>query len=315
MGCRALRPGRRSHALLARRSGRGEDRAIAEIVILRCNVDYSGTGNTWACHSSYLHSCDPQILPQQMLPFLASRPVLCGAGGFNSLPRYELQFTLSPRVWHLVSPVSPSSTHSRGIFHTKDEPLSAAGYHRLHILCGDSACSEIAMWLKVATTALVVALIDGGVHPGDDVQLRAPVAAMQRFASDPTCKAWAVGADNKRWTATAIQRHYLAFAEEHANAPFMPPWADEACRRWREMLDRLDDGAPDSVSTLLDWAIKLVLFRDRARRRGFAWESLHDLERRRHQARQGAGARVGRAADGGRDQRQAAAPWRKRSPA
>ena len=81
----------------------------------------------------------------------------------------------------------------------------------------------------------------------------------------------------------------------------MPEWADEACRRWREMLDRLDDGAPDSVSTLLDWAIKLVLFRDRARRRGFAWESLHDLERRRHQARQGAGARVGRAADGGRD--------------
>lgn len=93
-----------------------------------------------------------------------SRIVYTGAGGFNSRFRQGLQFTLSPRVWHLVRGVSEGSTEARGIFHTKDESLSAEGYHRLHILCGESVCSETAAWLKVGATALVVALIDAGLR-------------------------------------------------------------------------------------------------------------------------------------------------------
>jgi hypothetical protein len=37
------------------------------------------------------------------------------------------------------------------------------------------------------------------------------------------------------------------------------------------MLDRLEQGAPDSVAETLDWAIKWSLFRRRGERRGIRW--------------------------------------------
>jgi Pup-ligase protein/Tetratricopeptide repeat len=238
----------------------------------RCNVDYSGTGSTWGCHESYMHRADPGLLPKQMIPHLVSRLVYAGAGGFDSLSP-GVQFTLSPRAAHITRDVSHDSTSQRGIFHTKDEALCGNGYHRLHILCGESLCSELATWLKVGTTALVVALSEAGLCPGEAVQLRAPVAAMRLFAGDPTCTAAAETKAGERLTAIAIQRHYLAQAEAHAHASFMPSWAGEVCRRWRAVLDQLSDGW-ESVATSLDWAIKLALYREQARRHGFEWESL-----------------------------------------
>ena len=60
-----------------------EHRRIAETVILRCNVDYSGSGSTWGCHESYLHRCSPRLLPAALLPHLVSRVIYTGAGGFE----------------------------------------------------------------------------------------------------------------------------------------------------------------------------------------------------------------------------------------
>ena len=236
----------------------------------RCNVDYSGTGSTWGCHESYMHRADPALLPKQTIPHLVSRLVYAGAGGFDNLSP-GVRFTLSPRTVHLTRDVSHDSTNHRGIFHTKDEPLCGNGYHRLHILCGESLCSERATWLKVGTTALVVALSEAGLCPGDAVELRAPVEAMRLFASDPTCTAAAETKTGERVTALAIQRHYLAQAEAHVHEPFMPPWADEVCRRWRAVLDCLSAGWA-SAATSLDWAIKLALYKEEACRRGCGWE-------------------------------------------
>ncbi len=246
---------------------------IAEVVILRSNVDYSGTGSTWGTHESFQHRSSPHDLPEQIIPHLVSRLIYTGAGGFNSRFLQGIEFTLSPRVSHLENKISGESMHSRGIFHTKDETLSTTGYHRLHILCGESVCSEIGAWLKVGTTAIVVALIEAGLRPGDAVRLRSPLAAMRCFAGDPACRATASSATGAPLTALDIQRHYLQMAEAHLEAPFMPPWAGQVCRVWRDMLRALE-AAPDSVATTFDWAIKLSLFKQRAHRRGVAWESL-----------------------------------------
>ena len=79
-----------------------------------------------------------------------------------------------------------------------------------------------------------------------------------------------------------IQRHYLEIAEAHCGAPFMPPWADRVCLEWRKMLDRLENGAPGSVASTLDWAIKLALFLDRAEKRGVGFECWHHAYDERH---------------------------------
>jgi len=246
---------------------------IREVVILRSNVDYSGTGSTWGTHESFQHRSPPSTLPPQIIPHLVSRIIYTGAGGFDSRFVCGIRFTLSSRVPHLEAEVSEESTHWRGIFHTKDETLSRDGYHRLHILCGESVCSDISALLKIGTTALVVALIEAGLRPGDAVQLQAPLAAMRGFAGDPTCRATALSTTGTPLTALEIQRHYLEMAEAHLEAPSMPSWAGQVCDEWRAMLCALE-AAPDSVATTLDWAIKLALFKSRARQHSIAWEAL-----------------------------------------
>ncbi len=259
--------------LLRLAAGDGGRRPAARTTFFRTNVDYSGSQSTWGCHESYMHRQNSaDLLPKQIIPHLVSRLVYTGAGGFkNTSPGVE--FSISPRTAHISTAVSHDSTANRGIFHTKGEDLCGNGYHRLHILCGESLCSELATWLRVGTTALVVAMCDAGLSPGDAVALRAPVAAMHLFAGDPTCTATAETVSGQRLTAVAIQRHYLEQVEAHLGAAVMPPWAGEVCRRWRAVLDGLERGW-ESAATTLDWAIKLGLYQDQVRRRGLAWESL-----------------------------------------
>lgn len=245
----------------------------SEILLLKCNVDYGGARTSWGAHESYMHKANPRLLSEEVIPHLVSRLIYTGAGGFNSLS-CGVEFTLSPRVPHLEAEVSDSSTYNRGIFHTKDEPLTKPGYHRFHALCGESLCSQTAAWLKVACTAMVVAMTEGGLRPGKAVRLRNSLGAMRTFAGDPECKATVELVDGRRLTAETIQRQYLELAEQHLRDDFMPPWAPEACEQWRAMLDRLRD-APASVETALDWAIKYALFRNRvARSARVTWESL-----------------------------------------
>jgi proteasome accessory factor A len=240
---------------------------LAEVLLLKTNVDHGGSGATWGCHTSYMHTANPAKLPDQIIPHLVSRIIYSGAGGLE-LVDGRLRFTLSPRVKFLECEVSGNSTSERGIFHTKDETLSRNGYHRLHIICGESLCSETALWLSMGATALIVALIEAGFHPGHEVRLKNPLGAMRSFSVDPTCRAVALTPGGKKLSAVQIQRHYLEMAEAHCEAPFMPAWADQVCFQWRQMLDRLENGAPGSVASTLDWAIKLSLFLDHAERRG-----------------------------------------------
>jgi len=243
----------------------------SEASVYRCNVDYI-TGQTWGCHESYLHRTTTEALAEEIIPHLVSRLIYTGAGGFDNHSS-GFEFTLSPRVPHLGLGVSGHSTHDRGIFHTKDEPLCTNGYHRLHILCGESQCSQLGTFLKIGTTALVVRMIEAGVCRGHEMALQSPPFAMRGFASDPSCTRREALKSRKKLSALEIQRHYLDAAEAHVSRDFMPPWAGEVCAEWRRMLDRLE-GGEGAVSTVLDWGIKLTLFREHARKRGSQWDEL-----------------------------------------
>ena len=236
-------------------------------LLLKTNVDYL-TKSTWGCHESILHTIDPAGLPSQIIPHLVSRVVYAGAGGFNPFSP-GVEFVLSPRSLMIEHSTSANSTSGRGIFHTKNEALCNGGHKRLHIICGESLCSETAMWLRTATTVLVVAMVEGGVQPGAEMTLDDPVGALHAIVGDPTCRI-RVDAAGKRVTPIEIQRHFLRLAEEHVRADFMPPWAETACEQWRTMLDRLEN-APDSISTTLDWAIKRAVFERVLARHRFDW--------------------------------------------
>lgn len=259
------------------RSLEGTVQEISEVQLFRNNVDYSGTRATWGCHESYLHRANPSKFPAQIIPHLVSRLIFSGAGGFWPLSN-SLDFSLSPRVAYLVHEVSDDSTHNRAIFHTKNETLAGNGYNRLHVLCGESLCSQTASWLKLGTTALVVALIEADACEAGAVQLRAPLAAMQTFAKDSQCRQAVPLQNGQSLTAVQIQRHYLGRVEANIGRQFMPEWAETVCRSWRQILDQLES-SPDALNTTLDWAIKRSIFEDWARKRGIGWESLSQWSR------------------------------------
>jgi proteasome accessory factor A len=250
----------------------GSNRRVGRALLFKCNVDYVDTSATWGSHESYLYTRFPSLYPGNLIPHLVSRVIFTGAGGLNpNSPGIE--FTLSPRVAHLEKASSTSSTDGRGIFHAKHEPLAMDGYHRLHLIAGESLCSQLADYLRVGTTALIVKLIEAGIRAGEAVRLAQPLGAMQSFVADPRCRTRAAMAAGTPKTAIEIQRHYLEQVEAYADAPFMPAWTEDVCRRWRDVLDSLESD-PHSMSATLDWPIKLSIFKARARQHGIDWDSL-----------------------------------------
>jgi len=243
----------------------GED---AEIMCFRCNVDYSGSGSTWGCHESYLHHANPSRLPDELISHLVTRVVYTGAGGFNPLSS-GIEFCVAPRLMHIRQEISGDSTGNRGIFHTKNEPLAGDGNSRLHILCGESLCSETAIVLKIGATALVTAMAEEGLRPGVGIRLAAPLDALRTVASDVTCARKLRLAAGCELNAIEIQRRLLQLAER--NVAVLPPWAPEICALWRVTLDQIEAG-PDSVATILDWAIKQRIYEGRIARCGVARE-------------------------------------------
>jgi proteasome accessory factor A len=239
---------------------------VSGITIWRSNVDYL-TGATWGAHENFLNRRSSAQVYAALAAFLASRICYAGAGGFR--PGVAgLQFLLSPRVAYIERDGAETMMPERPLVHDKNEPLGF-GYRRLHLVCGESLCSELAYVLKLGATALVVAAIDAGVLDERPLRLRRPEAAMFLFAKDPSLRVEAPVVGGKAMTAIEIQRWYLERVREHLGADWMPSWAGRVCEYWGDTLDRLEQG-PDAVATRLDWAIKLaMLFRPRLEHRGF----------------------------------------------
>ncbi len=267
---------------------------LGRTVLFKCNVDYV-SGATWGAHENYLYTrCGLSELSRQMTPHLASRVVFTGAGGLNpSSP--GIDYSLSPRVERLDS----DTGNRHAVFNTRDEPLAAHAFHRLHVVAGESLCSHVSDYLRLGTTALVLKLCDAGLRPVEDMALQEPLAATRAFASDSSCTVRVPVRQGDPISALEIQRRYLQQVKSYSGASFMPPWTDEVCTTWRLVLDALER-EPTTLDTVLDWPIKLAIFKQRAHHRGIEWDSLPIWNRalRCHLARKKPTKRLPRDRDG-----------------
>ena len=81
------------------------------------------------------------------------------------------------------------TTLKRPIVNTRDEPhADPHRYRRLHVIVGDANLAEVATFLKVGTTALVLAMIEDDVTGSRSLALADPVLAMHDVALDLTCR-------------------------------------------------------------------------------------------------------------------------------
>lgn len=164
-------------------------------------------------------------------------------------------YQLSQRADFFEELIGLQTTHNRPIINTRDEPHADTNkYMRLHVICGDANMSEVATYLKVGTTSLVLDLIEDGLAP--EFTIINPVKQIKRISSDLTRK-WNVQlSEGKTIPAIEIQRAYLTQAL-HAYSG-RDDITDDVLKRWQFTLDALESD-PMKLANSIDWIIKLNL--------------------------------------------------------
>ncbi|MBI3332750.1 MAG: proteasome accessory factor PafA2 family protein, partial [Candidatus Omnitrophica bacterium] len=153
-------------------------------------------------------------------------------------------------------------------------------YRRLHVIVGDSNMSELATYLKVGTTAIVLSLVEDGVIR-KDMALEDPVRAIKEISHDITCRRKVRLKRGVELSAIEIQREYLECALEYYQTRETPPQTLDLLEKWGTVLDRLHED-PRSLNRELDWVIKLDLIQSYMQRKKIGFEdqrvSMLDLQ-------------------------------------
>src|SRR6185312_15421107 len=193
-------------------------------------------------------------------------------------------FQISQRADFFEVEVGLETTLKRPIINTRDEPhADPEKYRRLHVIIGDANLSEVAAYLKMGTTALVLAMIEDKFF-SHDLSLEAPVADLRAVSHDPSLKYQVTLRDGRKMTAVQLQTEYLELARKYVEDKYGTD-ADamtlDVLDRWESVLTRLADD-PMQLSRELDWVAKLELLEGYRRRDGLAWDApklqLFDLQ-------------------------------------
>ena len=155
----------------------------------------------------------------QVTPHFVTRQVFIGAGKVGcelpGVPNDEVPYQLSQRADFFEEEVGLETTLKRPIVNTRDEPhCDAQKYRRLHVIVGDANMSEVATYLKVGTTAIVLAMIEDDAL-GEDWLLGQPVSAIRQVSHDPSLTRTIMLRDGRRATALEVQWGLLERARKY----------------------------------------------------------------------------------------------------
>jgi proteasome accessory factor A len=246
-----------------------------EIIVHKNNSD--GKGNSYGCHENYLIAREVPFgrLASQITSHFVTRQVFCGAGKVGcelpGRPNDHVPYQLSQRADFFEEEIGLETTLKRPIVNTRDEPhADAQKYRRLHVIVGDANMSEVATYLKVATTSIVLAMIEDD-ELGDDWLLGNPVAAIRQVSHDPSLRQTIMLRDGRRATALEIQWGLLERARKYEQSHGLDCVGEgigaDVLSRWETVLSGLESD-PTSVAHWVDWVAKRRLVDGYAARHG-----------------------------------------------
>ena len=247
----------------------------AAILLYKNNTDNKGA--SYGAHENYLmrRSTPFNEIVRNLTPFFVSRQVVCGAGrvGIGQDGR-EHGYQISQRADYFEVEVGLETTLKRPIINTRDEPhADPEKYRRLHVIIGDANLAEVSTYLKVGTTALVLAMIEDKFI-GSDLAVEGPVSALRAVSHDPTLKHLIRLHDGRQLTAVQLQLEYLDLAKKYVEDRLGAD-ADaqtvDVLARWESVLDRLERD-PMLCAGELDWVAKLKLLEQYRQRDGLDWD-------------------------------------------
>src|SRR6187399_3015917 len=213
------------------------------IHLYKNNTDNKGA--SYGAHENYLmrRSTPFGDIVRHLTPFFVSRQVITGAGrvGIGQDGR-EHGYQLTQRADFFEVEVGLETTLKRPIINTRDEPhADPEKYRRLHVIIGDANLAEVSTYLKVGTTALVLAMIEDRFIT-QDLTIDGSVSALRAISHDPTLQQLVTLRSGRKLTAIQLQLEYLDLARKFVEDRYGSD-ADEqtvdVLARWESLLDRL----------------------------------------------------------------------------
>lgn len=246
------------------------------LLLYKNNVD--GKGASYGTHENYLCLRETPFsdIVSGLTPFFASRQVMTGAGrvGLGATGQTP-GFQLGQRSDYIEVEAGLETTLKRGIINTRDEPHSDPGvYRRLHVIIGDANLAELATYLKVGTTAVVLSMIEQG-WPMPPVDLANPVTAVHEISHDPSLAKAVELANGRTARGLDIQRAYADAAADFIADRYgsdVDPDTTQVLQQWHEVLDVLERD-PMELADRLDWPAKLRLLEGFRARDGLGWSA------------------------------------------
>jgi Pup amidohydrolase len=244
------------------------------IAVYKNNSD--GKGNSYGCHENYLLDRKTPFarIVRDLTPFFVTRQIFTGAGKVGveggRAEAVHVPYQLSQRPDFFEAEVGLETTLKRPIINTRDEPHADPDkYRRLHVIVGDANMSEVATYLKVATTALILKMIEDDWLP--DLSIEGPVQALHDVSWDPALQARFRLGDGRRVTALELQWEYLEHTQKWVKERDETPVNAEAVDRWERILEGLEED-PLSLHGQLDWVAKHRLVNAYRERDGLSWD-------------------------------------------
>jgi Pup amidohydrolase len=243
------------------------------LAIYKNNSD--GKGNSYGTHENYLMDRATPFgdIVRDLTPFFVSRQIFTGAGKLGLEAQWDERgkhvFQLTQRADFFETEVGLETTLKRPIINTRDEPhADPERYRRLHVIVGDANLCEVATFLKLGTTSIVLKMIEDGFLP--DFSLVNPVAAIHDVSRDVSLTTQVSLVDGRKMTALQLQWEYLELARKYVDREDDTPENREVVERWETVLRGLEND-PRTLSAQLDWVAKLRLLEGYRERDGLAW--------------------------------------------
>jgi proteasome accessory factor PafA2 len=247
--------------------------SVPKLSIYKNNSD--GKGNSYGTHENYLVDRATAFgdIVRDLTPFFVSRQVFTGAGKVGAEAQWDERgksiYQLTQRADFFETEVGLETTLKRPIINTRDEPHADPDkYRRLHVIIGDANMCEVAQFLKIGTTALVLEMIEDSFLP--DLTLQSPVQSLHEVSRDITCTSTIQLLDGRTLTAIQLQWEYFEHARKYVEREDDTPEHREILERWESILSTLET-EPFSLHRELDWAAKYRLMEAYRERDGLAW--------------------------------------------
>jgi len=223
--------------------------------------------NTYATHGNIItkrEACeDWSRVEKALIPWVVTRILFTGSGDVVSgktIGKEGVKFVISPRAMFVVQKSSLSTTVSRGILNTRDQPHAARKYWRLHDIHYEALRSEYAIFLRDIAQAMVICAFELGFLD-DAPEIEDPVRTIKEISLDTQECEWKIKLKNGGKTdAVSILLFYLEAIEKMYEEKVVEgEWDKKGKKCLKEVIEKLEARHVEECVDGIDWVTKLAL--------------------------------------------------------